>query len=61
MFLFNSSLKRVETAITLAVFAFNLSGDSPRDVLDPKLRAALTATGMRTERVGLFDSCLQEQ
>jgi hypothetical protein len=38
--------------ITL-VFAFDLFGDSLRDVLDPKLRAALTATGMRTERMGL--------
>jgi hypothetical protein len=35
--------------------------DSLCDVLDPKLRAALTATGMRTERMDLFGSSLQGQ
>ncbi len=41
-------------AISLAVFAFNLFGDSLRDALDPKLRTALTV------RVKRLDTCRGE-
>lgn len=41
-------------------FGEALFGDSLRDVLDPKLRATLTATGCARNEWGLFDSRLQD-
>jgi hypothetical protein len=41
-------------------FGAALFGDSLRDVLDPKLRATLTATGCARNEWGLFDSRLQD-
>ena len=39
VFFVSAAVLPLALAITLAVFAFNLFGDSVRDTLDPKLRS----------------------